>query len=164
VQVAHFLKAPTLPWVAAFWAVVQPRRLQQANTAGLGLVAAARPIIADLLCDRHPAVLDAEQPFTSKLCNAPAVAHAAVARSCVQQTPTGAQVVLDLSEQQLQPSGDIAAGALSQWIAAAMQALPLQQPELMLRLCASNELAFDHVLTAAEQHGALAGSLNVSHL
>jgi hypothetical protein len=59
VQVADFLEAQTQPWVAAFWAAVQPGRPEDADSAGLALVAAARPGIVTLLCDGHPAVLTA---------------------------------------------------------------------------------------------------------
>jgi hypothetical protein len=105
VQVAHFLQAPSQPWVVAFWTAVQHALPPDGNSAGLRLVAAASPSVAELLCDGHPAVQDAQQPRTSKLCNLPDALHAALARSHVLHTAARSQLLLDFGEANVLPAG-----------------------------------------------------------
>jgi hypothetical protein len=163
VQVAHFLKAPTQPWVAAFWAAVQPGWPEDADSAGLGLVTAAGPSIAALLCDGHPAVRDAQLPLTSKLCNAPVVAHAAAARACVQQATEGAQLALEFDDEQLAQCDSSAGSELAQRAFAAIQALP-QRPAAALGVFGTESDVYDSALAAAEQYADLAGDASVMSL
>jgi hypothetical protein len=147
VQVAHFLEAPTQPWVAAFWTAAQSGRPEVADNAGL--VSAARPAIASLLCGGHPAVLDPQQTLMSKLRNTSSVVHAAAARSSVQQAPASPQLALDFGDGPVAPADDSASAALAQRALAAVQALP-QRPALTLRLRGATATGLDCALAEAE--------------
>jgi hypothetical protein len=159
-QVAHFLRAPTRAWAAAFWAAVQPGRPDDADSAGLALVAAARPAIATAICDGHPEVLDAHQSFLSKLRSAPAIVHAAVAHSCVQHLPAGPRLVIHFSNKHALLSNGSTL-ALVQCAFSAVQALQ-QQPAVTLQIGGAEGKEFATALAAAEQYAGLPGGFVVS--
>jgi hypothetical protein len=106
-------------------------------------------------------VLDPQRSFTAKLRAAPVAAHTAVARSCVQQTPSGASVTIVFGAEQPPLSNGVAAHALAQAAFAALQALP-QQPQVTLRLYGEESDAFDRTLAAAERFADLAGDTAVA--
>jgi hypothetical protein len=155
-------EADTQKLVSTFWAVTQPGRPDDASQAGLALMAGARPPVADLICNGHPAVLDQDQALSAKLCNSPAVVHAAAMSTCAQQAPAVTGVALDFSAAEVL-SGASTLDTLAKWACAAMQLRP-EPPQVTLVLRGSDAKVFDSALTAADQFVAVAGCAAVAGL
>jgi hypothetical protein len=99
----------------------------------------------------------------SKLRSAPAIAHAAAARSCVQQLPGGPRLMIDLRYERALLGDGTARNALVQCALTAVQALS-QQPAVTLQLGGLEDAWFAFALAAAEQYSEMAGDAAIAGL